>query len=239
MLSGLSSTNFLGAGLAFIKFEPSLGIAATRINKLGMDIRSFREPLTRAIKQVMMPSIRTNFDVSGRPAWEPLSEATWDMRAKMGYTGGDILLLTGNLRQVSSQFNIWTITTTSATIRDLPQKIWYGKVHQAGYEGQSMKKRIAAHGGDAGAAMRSLFKDLNIIHNSLAAAGTKPGRSTKGGPGGSRITQSLSEKTGLRVTESPAIPQREFLLIQPEDEADIQDIFMEWLGERVVAAWPV
>jgi phage gpG-like protein len=31
------------------------------------------------------------------------------------------------------QFNIWTVDRTKAALLDLPPKIWYGKIHQAGY----------------------------------------------------------------------------------------------------------
>lgn len=83
----------------------------------------------------MTKSIRENFAAQGRPeAWPELSEATWRRRAGEGWSGGGILLKSGALQRVASQQNIWTISATSATVRDLPQKVWYGKVHQAGME---------------------------------------------------------------------------------------------------------
>jgi phage gpG-like protein len=207
--------NNLGPGIAaYMTWEPSIGIATTRIDKLSMDIRSFKEPLTRAIREVMVPSIRKNFDVGGRPAWEPLSDETWIIRSKFGWTGGDILMLTGTLRKVASQMNIWTITQNSATIRDLPQQVWYGKVHQAGYEGQSMSKLARKLGGDMGAALKEIQNRQKIA----MATGT-----------------TLS---GSGERHSPSIPARPFLVFQPEDEQDIQDVFMEWLEERVNRAWP-
>jgi phage gpG-like protein len=120
-------------------FEPSIAITTGRIDKLGLDIRSFREPLHDAVTSVMTHSILANFDAQGRPAWEPLSEDTWRTRAAQGWGGGGILLKSGLLRKVSIQVNIWTISATSATIRDLPSKIWYGKVHQSGAGGGSPK----------------------------------------------------------------------------------------------------
>lgn len=115
----------------FIEFEPSIGLVAGRIDKLGLDIRSFREPLKRAIKDVMIPSISKNFDVGGRPAWAPLSDFTLLNRQVAG-TGTKILDATGKLKRVATQQNIWDISLVAAVIRDIPEKAWYGKVHQGG-----------------------------------------------------------------------------------------------------------
>jgi phage gpG-like protein len=184
-------------------FEPSLAITTGRINKLGLNIRSFREPLKQAVKDVMVGSIRTNFDAQGRPVqWPELSDATWATRAAQGWNGGGILLKSGNLRRVASQQNIWTISETSATIRDIPQKAWYGKVHQGGYAGGG--------GGRSGALK---FRK---------------------GKGGVKIYEKVGGgSTGRGAT---SIPQRQFLLIQKEDEEAIIDIFERWLTVKVAKA---
>lgn len=182
-----------------VNFYPTLGIAAARIDKLALDIRSFREPLRRSIKRVMVPSIRRNFDEGGRPSWEPLSEFTLALRAKEG-TGDKILVRGGKLRRIASQINLWTITPTSAVIRDLPQQIWYGKVHQSGYGG--MGPLLLKHGGDIKKATAEFDKKI------------------------------------VKGRTSPNIPARPFLMIHPEDELAIQAVFIEWLAERVVHAWP-
>src|SRR5690606_29929622 len=87
-----------GVQLGFT-FSPTIGIVAKNVDKLGLDIRSFREPLKRAIQQVVIPSIRTNFDSGGRPAWEPLSEATLRWRQARGIGGTAPLIATGALRR--------------------------------------------------------------------------------------------------------------------------------------------
>lgn len=136
--------NLMGSPTVTFDFKPSVGIFAGKVDKLGMDIRSFHEPLKRAVKEVMIPSIQQNFNASGRPeAWAPLSDATWRTRAAQGWVGGDILLKSGALRTGMSRQNIWSITQQSATIRDIPDKIWYGKVHQAGYGGSGAKTKKA------------------------------------------------------------------------------------------------
>lgn len=109
-------------------FLPSLGIIAAQVEKLGLDIRSFREPLKRSIQQVLAPSFRTNFEVGGRPSWEPL--APYTIQKKGGNTRP--LIRSGKLMRVIQQLNIWTITPNAASLQDLPEAVWYGKVHQAG-----------------------------------------------------------------------------------------------------------
>jgi phage gpG-like protein len=38
--------------------------------------------------------------------------------------------------------NIWSIDSERALISDLPDSVWYGKVHQAGYGGGSGQKTV-------------------------------------------------------------------------------------------------
>lgn len=138
--SGRASGLRIDLGLQF-EFKPSIGITARHIDKLGADIRSFREPLKRSIQQVLAPSFRTNFEAGGRPEkWAPLSEFAVEMR------GNDrpILVRSGRLKKTIQQFNIWTVDREKAAILDLPQKIWYGKIHQAGYGKRGTGQSAAA-----------------------------------------------------------------------------------------------
>jgi phage gpG-like protein len=124
------------AMLPIVTFEPTLGITAARIDKLSLDIRSFKEPLTRSIREVMGPSFRRNFDVGGRPSWEELSEGTREIQERLkGSSDHSVLVLTGALRQTMGQINIWTIGKDAAILKDIPARVWYGKIHQAGYGG--------------------------------------------------------------------------------------------------------
>jgi len=134
----------LDVGLKF-DFQPSIGISAKRLETFGMDIRSFREPLKRSIQRVLAPSFHTNFADQGRPDhWQPLADDTVKIRG----SASPILVRTGLLARTIRQFNIWSINQTQAAITDLPQKVWYGKIQQAGY-GQASKgtlKRLQQHG---------------------------------------------------------------------------------------------
>ena len=122
LISGLKTAKGID-----IQFTPSLAIIAGRLDKLGLDIRSFKEPLRRSIKQVVIPSIRKNFASGGRPKWQALAPSTVDRKGS-----SKILEDTGALKRVMGQINIWTITRSYAIITDLPDNVWYGKVHQAG-----------------------------------------------------------------------------------------------------------
>lgn len=114
-----------------LHFQPSVGILARKVEKFGLDIRSFREPLRRAVQRVIIPSIRTNFDSGGRPAWPELAAGT--ISQKNGNSSP--LIRTGALRRTMGYLNIWNIDSEKAMITDLPQSVWYGKVHQAGHGG--------------------------------------------------------------------------------------------------------
>jgi phage gpG-like protein len=201
-------------GILQFEFKPSVGISARAIDKMGVDIRSFREPLKRVVQQVMAPSFLKNFDQGGRPdAWTPLSEATLELKAARGH-GSRIMIATGALRRVTGQLNLWTITTETATIRSLPDKVSYGGIHQQGYGGKGggskMKARLKAAGGDAKAALRDLDDDLIMAM---------------------RTGKKLS--AGGAVSEIPARP---FVVIQDEDYDKIEEVFVEWLTERMRVA---
>lgn len=201
-------------GILQFDFQPSIGISARAIDKLGIDIRSFREPLKRVVQKVMAPSFKKNFDQEGRPdAWEPLSDVTLEIRSREGF-GDTILDRTGALKRTVQQLNIWTITTETATIRDLPDKVSYGKIHQSGFGGKGGGSKMTTYlkkaGGDAREAQKLLDDDLIMAMRS--------GSKVHGG-----------ERTVA------AIPARPFVVIQDEDYDDIEEVFVEWLQERLMA----
>ena len=201
-------------------FSPSLAILAGKVDKLGMDIRSFREPLTRAIKQVVIPSIKQNFAAEGRPAWVPLNEDTLSVKNWKGYPP-DILRRTGKLAKVAAQQNIWTINEKAAAVKSLPESVFYGMVMQAGgtvanSEGaskysQGTNRRTAGRGGRF---ERMRQEQLNAMRT------------------GKTIMKKGKDKRG-----SGNIPARPFIMLQAEDEEEIGKVFAKWLDERVERTW--
>jgi phage gpG-like protein len=195
--AGLQFQRVLFAGW---EFSPAPGIVAKDINRLGLDIRSFREPLAKAIKLVMMRSIRRNFEVGGRPepGWEPLAEYTINVRGD----AWPILVRSGALKRIASSFGIWSIGETSAAIKALPAKVWYGNIHQEGY-------------GSIGMRARKILGQLATPKRVAALVEQLSRQAERGG----RVSTFV-------------IPQREFALFQTEDIEKIQEIFIEWMEDR-------
>ena len=133
---GNAGIGYSGPGSGFtMEFIPPLAIDAAAVEKFGLSIRSFREPLKRAVQRVMAPSFAANFAANGRPeGWQPLADITIQNRGTAGsrYPPENPLQRSGLLMKTVQQLNIWTITSDNATINQLPDKIWYGVVQQAG-----------------------------------------------------------------------------------------------------------
>ncbi len=180
---------------------PSIGMVAKDIDRLGLDIRSYKEPLTRSIKQVMIPSIRKNFDAGGRPAWPELTADTIKIRGE----AWPILRRTGKLRKAATQFNIWDVSSTSASVRRLPSTAWYGAIHQQGLGGFS---------GFMSGAKKSL------------------GRGASSSDITRRAFEMMDEARGVGGGRAVEIPQRRFIMYQEQDLDDIQEIFLEWFLDR-------
>ena len=194
------------------EIEPSIGLVAKDINKLGLELQSFVEPLVQSIKEVIAPSIRKNFLMEGRPEpWEPLALYTETVRG----SARPILYRTGALERVATSFNIWTVSHTSAAIMDLPQEVWYGALHQGGYGsiGQIARKTLGP------TATRAEIANLSMAISIAAERGPN-----------------------ARLATKVVIPARPFILIQDEDVEAIQDVFINWMeakADMVGRGWHV
>jgi phage virion morphogenesis protein len=120
------------------EFLPPLEILEALLEAASREMQDFSKPLRRSVYEVIAPSIRQNFDAGGRPAWEPLSEATAAMRG----ASGPILDRTGALKESASSPGLWEISQTDALLPGLP--IWYGYIHQEGFEGSGRAHAIPA-----------------------------------------------------------------------------------------------
>lgn len=210
--SAISKLRFDTAITAF-EFKPSLGIVAKRVDRWNLDIRSFREPLKRSIQRVMIPSIRKNFEVGGRPEWDALAESTIRRR---NYSAWPILVRSGRLKRGVTTLKLWSITPASAAIKDLPERIWYGKVHQEGSEGDALGGGKWMDKYEA-AARKALGPDANKKEVTGMALKMFDRR---------LLTQ------GAAPAAKADIPARPFAVMQDEDMDDMAEIFGDWLIER-------
>lgn len=112
------------------RFNRDAFILAADLDRLGFDIRSFKEPLTKSVKQVIIPSIRENFESGGRPDWEQLAVATIATRLRQGYGIWPPLTKTEALKKKATAIGIWTIDRQSAIMNE--PRIKYAKYHQTG-----------------------------------------------------------------------------------------------------------
>jgi phage gpG-like protein len=198
------------------KFNPSLGIVAKQLAALGEEFKDAREPLTKSITTVMMPSIKANFMSGGRP--EPWEDLTYYTVKRRKGSATPILVRTGALAAGASSLGIWSIGSTTAAVRDLPGKIWYGKVHQGGSAGsefgagnwfdkyKAAARKIEGPEASEDEVTKTAYKifDKRVVHHGIA-------------PGG-----------------SSDIPARPFILFQDEDIDAIQVIFAEWVEEKAI-----
>lgn len=137
---GLGPTNIsahAGSGMGiFIDMDPSPLLLVAQFDKLGLDIRSFKEPLKRSVQKVVAPSLRKNFDQQGRPdRWPELADQTVAQKAAQGFTATSPfpLVRTGKLRQRAQELQTWDIDGLEGTaVLRVPEDVWYGKVHQEG-----------------------------------------------------------------------------------------------------------
>lgn len=178
-LAGGASLSDLGTELGFFQAHmiPAPAIMVERFNRMGANIKSTKEPLVRAVREVMSPSIRTNFEVGGRPKWKSLESTVieesqaFEKSGDWSHKGRLPLTLTGKTKNAASAQARWNIRDGAAFFSNWPGYAYYGIFHQLGY---------------------------------------------------------INARTGRPVVA------REFLMIQPQDEEAIEDIFLKWLEERVM-----
>jgi phage gpG-like protein len=224
-LAGMVAASQIAAAIDQIRFDksitafefsPSLGIVAKRFAALANEFGDLREPLKKSISDVMTLSILENFMSGGRPDWEPLAPSTVARRQKES-AGSMTLVRSGSLADVASSEGIWAVGKTSATIKDLPGKVWYGKVHQGGLAGNQFS------GGN-------WFKKYESAARKIAGPDEDDEEVTK-------LAYKIFDKRMLSHGPAPVgqsdIPARPFAMFQEEDIDAIQNIFAEWVEEKV------
>lgn len=110
-------------------FYPQIQATDLAISRMKRQFRDFRKPLRRSVREVLVPGIKLNFAVEGRPPWVPLAPAT--VRRRKG-SAHPILIRTGLMRRRSTQINVWDVDKKKAWPRWLDFKATYAKYHQGG-----------------------------------------------------------------------------------------------------------
>lgn len=231
-----------GANVQGFEFHPSVAVIAKDLRQLQMGLRDFREPLTRSVKQVMMPNIHEGFETSGASwdqSWEPLAPMTVKRRQDAyGLGPTPILVRRGRLKAAASSFSIWSINAVSAVVKDLPPNVWYGKLHQSGYGDYGSRDRT----GKTSAPWFRPYKKkaMEVLASQYRRSPTEFSRHAvdemawkifdakikQSGPGGRRGARSL-------------VP-RPFIQLREDAPPKIQQIFYDWMDEQIVrlGGWP-
>lgn len=108
---------------------------------LARDIFSrggLRELFEKCRDEVIIPSIDKNFEVGGRPPWEPLSPNTLGFKAGreseflQAFAEDKVrkpLVKTGQLRRAATAKKRFTIRNNRMTYGSWPNRRWFGQVH--------------------------------------------------------------------------------------------------------------
>lgn len=122
-----------------------LNLLKRDLRELGEDLSSrggLRTLMEDIRDEVLIPSIRKNFEVGGRPRWEPLSPITLGMGAGIrgggefiasaasGLIGGRLPLnKTGQMRRHATAKARFMIRNNEMQYGNWPEKRWFGPVH--------------------------------------------------------------------------------------------------------------
>jgi phage gpG-like protein len=113
-------------------WHPSVTVIRADFFTLAGALENQSEALQTAVEHVMAPSIRTNFDVGGRPPWSPLMDSTIEHSQRQSAEG--TLVVTGNLRDTASSVSVWRVDKSEAALDSSRLGgAFYGLFHQVGY----------------------------------------------------------------------------------------------------------
>lgn len=184
---------------------------ASDIDKMGLSFKSWKEPLLKARDEVIIPSIKQNFQSQGRPAWKPLAKSTIYNRLMLGFPRGPILQRTGRLKRAATQKNIWEVTQVldrsggadMLLLRTeyLDQLVPYARFHQLG-------------------ARLPQTRTIGFLAGRVGTPGF-----------GSR------ERTELFPTSGGKLPARPYIQITIQEEIEIYNIFAAHLARKVAEFW--
>jgi phage gpG-like protein len=124
------------AGLVDVTMKPLPIVLVGQFGALSESVKTFRKPLEQCVKEVIIPSMRKNFDVEGRPRWKMIAPQTEYRRSYDGYPTYPILDRSGKGKRSALAFARWKFTKDSTFMGgQFPKTTWYMPVHQSGLEG--------------------------------------------------------------------------------------------------------
>lgn len=123
-------------------FYPSVQATVADINKLSRNLHNFTEPLTISLEEVIIPSIRENFNAEGRPSWAQLAENT----VKARKSSHPILHVTGTLEDAVTSRSSWRVTPSEVSLASLG--VSYAAFHQGGTSKMPARQFVAIQSED-------------------------------------------------------------------------------------------
>jgi phage gpG-like protein len=154
-------------------------VDATRIDKITLGFRTFREPLAKTLDEVVLPGIRQNFAAQGRPAWVQLKASTIAKRQKSMSRGQKpakairMLDETGRLKKAATQKNMWEIKNDQLIFRStfFAGKVPYGPFQQLGTRKMISRVFISLSGYSEEAEIQTIFLDwmMEKVHKGWSA----------------------------------------------------------------------
>lgn len=147
-------------------------ILARDMDRLSLAIKTFTIPLRDSVENVIIPSIRKNYDVEGRPKWKKLSDITISQRGN----AGPILDRTGKMKRVTTSLGVWVISNIKAEMVGVDRRNKYAKYHQAGTN-KMAQRVIALIQEEDQKKIEEIFMKW-VIFNSIMVGRFKPDAST-------------------------------------------------------------
>lgn len=122
-----------------VDFYPPLPLLANGFFQLAndMEVRSLREPLQMAIREVAAPKFHSNFEEGGDPPWEE-----WDEDTAKHQGSRRLMRKTGALMRRAGSMKLWVIDGSKGEARaENLQGVEYGGIHQHGAENVGIPAR--------------------------------------------------------------------------------------------------
>jgi len=137
-----------------VELYPQLMALSVDMSELARAEQDFRLPLEKALMEVILPSIKENFNVGGRPPWKPLAKTTVSNRG----SATPILVDSGTLQSKATSKSIWQVTKDDVHVQNLDEQVSYASYIQGGTRNMVARQFIMIQDQDFDAIER-IFSD--------------------------------------------------------------------------------